>query len=350
MANPRSSKLTALFAALETTPGTYNDPTTDPTNVLKITDFTIDFISSNAARDFYKTSFGKLPDVVTQIYAQISFTVELHGEGIDANNNVQEPRIGKLIEGCGFKKYTTTADVDSDTEDETSSYYYLPVSAIWGSSDFKTLSFAIYHGKSASNAVLYKLKGAVGNMSFTGTVGSFPTLSFTFTGVLEGTPTDAAFPSTTYSTVDPNPWQGCDLSFDSQTFLAATRFEFNMNNVVAPRIDFQQPDGLIGFAINDRNPTGALDPEACLVSDYDMFSKFKNGQTVALSIGPLGDDTNDKGNIIKITAPAVQVTDYAFGDRDGILTWELPLKFCTSSASADDEIKIIFAYTSEYAS
>ena len=348
MAYPRLTRKTTVFVDLETTPGTYANPDATATNAVAVSNFSIRFITDRQARDIYKSTLGDFPDVVTSMHVEVSFDVELKGAGVDADNNVVEPVIGKLLQGCGMKKYTLSADVDGDTTDETANIYYMPVSASPGESDFKTLSIAIYHGAgvdstNAEKAMLYKVKGALGTFTIRGEVGNFPRVSFTFTGVLDADPADATVPTATYESTQPVPFQACNLSFDGQTFFKPTTFEFNIGNTVSIRRAFTEAYGIYGVVISDRAPTGSIDPEAFLESDYALFAKFKAGTPAVLDLGPLG---SDNGNIIRIYAPKVQVTDYNFGDRDGILTYDLPLKFCEDSG--DDEIRIEFPYDSSH--
>ena len=345
MANPRLVRRTLVLAKLESSYGTFETPSAS-TDALQATDFGIRFISGRAARDVLKDTLGDLPDVVTDLYAEVTFSVELKGGGIDADNNVVEPRIGRLFQACGMRKLTSTADVDGDSTDETANIYYMPTSDTIGGTNFKSLSLEIYHGATASGSVVrYQIAGALGTFALRAEVGRFPTIEFTFTGLVTDV-SDATMPTASFESTEPNPWQACDFSLDSQTFMKPTTFELNIGNTVALRRAFTESDGIVGPVITDRAVTGSVNPEAFTETDYALYSKFRNGATAVVDVGPIGSDTDDKGNVIRIYAPKVQVTDYAFGDRDGILTYELPLKFCEDSG--DDEFRIEFMYDSTY--
>lgn len=348
MANPRVINRSVLFAHLEDTYGTF--PTfvaADAVPLLENPTFRV--VAGKATRNILSDTFGAEANVITDTYIELSFSTELRAGGLDADNNVQESVIGQLLQACGFKKFSTTDDVDGDTQDEVSNIYYTPKTAIPGESDFRSIAFDFYQAGGAgaggtTQYVRYKIVGSVGTATIRFEVGQFPRINFTFIGKLLENPTDASLSlDPDYGSVKAPPFQGCSFSLDGQTFWYPTVLEINLGVTTTMRRSFVPADGIIGAIITNREVTGSVDPEACLVADYDLFAKFKSGDTVVLDVGPFG---TENGNYIRIYAPAVQYDDYAFGDRDGILTYEIPLRFC--KVDGDDEIRIEFPYDATY--
>ncbi|MEM5790330.1 MAG: hypothetical protein AAGU11_23665, partial [Syntrophobacteraceae bacterium] len=68
---------------------------------------------------------------------------------------------------------------------------------------------------------------------------------------------------------------------------------------------------------------------------YAFWNKWETAAVAAMNIGPLGATS---GNIITIAAPKVQEREVGYGDREGTLTYQIPLAFAMNAG--DDELTI----------
>jgi len=326
---PRLSRKVGILAKLEETYGT--PPTFDnSTDAILVSDARLTFPSSRVTRDTLRPTIGALTDVVANVHCVLEFTCELRGSGM-SGDDVAEPRIGRLFEACN---YTKTA-VDSGSGTPITAYKYTPNSGLVGD-DAKSIAFEVYFAAAGTDVHKYVICGACGTYSMDLAVGDFMKVTFTFTGKLHSDPTVVNMPSLTYDTTLPLVFQNATFNFDGETGFCITHVTIDGGNTVALRKCASEADGLKGTMITSREITGTIDPEAVLLNDYNFWQKFKNGTTAQMVIGPVG---SDSGNKITITAPKVQLTDYVYGDRDGIATYELPVKLTEDSGNDEIEIK-----------
>ena len=325
----RLTKKTVIVAHHESTYGT--PPTFDYTSdAFEILSGELTFPHERVAREVLKQTIGASAEVTAGIHAQLRFQVEMKGSGVGASG-VIEPRIGRLIESCLFSK-----TVNTDTAGNATSYDYIPSSGILGT-DIPSIAFEVYYAGEGSSADKYVLVGCGGTFKFTGAVGKFPVIEFTFIGKLYSDPVTATIPTVTYDSTLPFPFQGVTLSFDSKTDFCVNQIEIDCGNTTALRKCISEADGIGGVLITKRNVTGSIDPEAVLQSDYDLFAKFKAGTQVAMNFAC----GSDAGNKFSVSADRVQVTDFKYGDREGIAVWDVPLLF-TEGTSGEPELTITF--------
>jgi len=319
-----------LLAKIQSAYGTLPvfDPTTD---ALQIIDYDIRFNRESVERNIIKDTLGATGEIVTATYVELTFTVELKGSGL-SGTSIAEPRIGRLIQACGYKVSTV-----ADTAGNILSYIYTPSSAEFGTADRPAIAFELYDGISGTSADKFVIIDAAGNYRMNFQVGQFPTVEFTFTGRLYSGPTTVTIPDVTYETTEPEPCVGAALTIDTHTDFVITQLTLESGNEISMRRDINAADGYIGAFMGRRRITASIDPEATLATDYDWIDKLKSGATAAVSIGPIGSDT---GNKVTISASKAQYTGVSHADRDGILVFNVDLLL--AEIDGDDEIEIKF--------
>lgn len=328
----RQSEQAILLAQVQSALGTL--PTFDPTlDAIQITNVNLNFNRDSVAREIIKKTLGATGEVVTATYVELTFTVELKGSGL-TGNSVNEPRIGRLIQGCGYKKTTTT---DPNTGDVLS-YSYTPSSAEFGTADRPACAFELYFGISGNEADKFVIADAAGNYRKNFQVGQFPTIEFTFIGRLVSGPTTVNIPtSVVYETTEPEPCVGANFTIDGINTFVITQLTIESGNEISMRQDINAADGYIGAFIGKRRITASIDPEATLAVDYDWINKLKSGAFASLSIGPIG---TSAGNKVSVSAPKAQYTNISHGNRESILTYNVDLLL--TEINGDDEIEIKF--------
>jgi hypothetical protein len=171
---------------------------------------------------------------------------------------------------------------------------------------------------------LYKLHSCRGNAKLKLENGKPGMWSFDFMGCLAANPSDAALLSSiAFQNVVPPQFMGVTATLFSATPQFFTNIDIDMGNKVVPRPNAMADSGISSFRLSDREVTGKIDPEANTIATFDPFSRLFAGTTgnLALTIG------STAGNIVKVTAPNVQLTKYGEGDREGLTVDDLDLSF-----------------------
>ena len=263
-------------------------------------------------RDVLLPSFSSLPGVLGQTWGQIKFTAAGFHNGTDGASL----DIDSALECSGMLKTNTAAATGVEGTD-----VYDPITT-------SIPSATIYLYK---DGMLYKLLGARGKWSITMEAGKIPEITFEFEGLWQD-PVDASLPTPSYDTANPPIFASAGFSIGSYSALIS-KLSIDFGTVLAARPDPSSGNGVVGIDITGRDVSGSIDPEAVLVATKDFWGIWKAGTTAALTL-----EIGTTPNKYKITAPAVQEMDISEGDRDSLLTFEIPIKFRMSSG--DDEIKI----------
>lgn len=299
----------AILAKVESTYGT--DPTPDGSSDAILTGpVTIKPIYEKVERQYVSSTLSPLGSVNFGELVEVSFQVELKGSGSAGT----APPIGPLLRACGL----------DETIVASTSVTYLPISE-------SMESVTIY---AWADSIRHKVLGCRGDVTIMGEAGKYVIATFTMRGIYAA-PTDTSLPTCTYSSVVPPRLLSAGLSIGGYSPVA-TKFELGLNNEISRRDSMNAATGVIGVDITARKPGGSIDPEVVTLATHDFWDDWHNQTAQAFSV-TVG---SSAGNICTITAPKMTIDDLAYGDRNGILTYELPV-LCTMD-SGDDEIQLAF--------
>ena len=187
---------------------------------------------------------------------------------------------------------------------------------------------------------LYKqLHGCMGNVRLTGEFGKQLFLEFEFSGVWNA-PTDVAVPSATITAVKAMRLETVVWTIDDGAHTPLiSNFTIDMGNSVTPVEDISQAEGVLYYAITDRDPVFTCDSLAELVATYDAFGKVLTADESALSM-VFGDGTDD----LTLAAPKLQHRAPQEADRDGKLSNEYTAQLNVSAHNAGgDELSLTVA-------
>lgn len=263
-------------------------------------------------RNNTRSYFGHLPPVNVGEGLKIRFKAELKGSGaVDT-----PPEIGALLRACNFTETITpsTGPVDYDPNSSTSG---------------ESASIYFYQ-----DGILHKLLGCRGTFGFELKAGEYGAVPFELTGIYAG-PADDTAPSGTYNQTVPPKFLSANFTIDSYSGVIES-LKAEMNNEIAKRVSANAATGILEYMIRQRKVSGECDPEAVTLATKDFWQMWEDSSAVALSatVGATA------GNKCVITAPKVVLDVPKYGDREGILTYSLPLVFTPDTG--DDEIKFSF--------
>lgn len=181
---------------------------------------------------------------------------------------------------------------------------------------FKTLTAGLYE-----NGLLRVCYGARGTFKITGEAGKPAVVEFNFRGKLAAD-SDATMLEPTFPTVLPPICANNTISIDSYT-PRLSKVEIDAGNKVILREDFTDVASYRSAAIADRDPTGAIDPEAVHVATKNWRNKIWGNSLVAFN-WVLG---NSAGNTVTISSTTTQIVKKTRGTRNDLSTDALGLEF-----------------------
>ena len=256
-------------------------------------------------------SLSPFPFVMGKRSAKLSFTTELRGAAGVA------PDYGLLFRACGM----------AETVAASTSVTYAPTS------DKANFARAAITAFVDGLRVLYM--GCMGTFTVNLPLDGVPTVDWEFQAADFIVSDAALLAGTAYDAQLPAPVLVAGFTLGGFHFDAAN-MTFEMNNEVALRQSANTAGGHINALITRRAPSGSFDPEAVLKATADLFGDWESGAQLALSVQA----GQSAGNICTITAPKCQLGGVGMGDRDGLLTFDVP--FTLARGTGDDEIQIQF--------
>lgn len=199
------------------------------------------------------------------------------------------------------------------------------------STNFDCLTVYLYE-----DGLRYRILGSQGTFTVDATAGNFGTIEFTFTGNYTAV-IDAVLPTdSVIETTLPQQIELGLLTFGINVGLSVEQWTLDAANNVVPRPDINKFDGFNGVRITDRSPSGGFNPEATLVATEDFWNLFALASSKVFTSRA----GTTQGNQIIFYAPRVQTSEIAFGDRDGIRTFEHSMLF--KRLNGNDETQFFF--------
>lgn len=314
------AKKMSLSVIVETTQGTPASPTA--TDFLLVEDLDpkpidVEMIERNPNR----SGLAPVAAIAGKRFASVTFKTELKGSG--TAGTAYTP-LGALLQACGM---TETPDPGVDvtyavTDSPASANFFGPG---------KSVTINAY-----KDGRKHIISGAIGTVKCSFEAGKIAFLEFDFRGDY-AEPTDTAPGTETPLENEPPVVVSTTLAFMGDADRVASKLDFDFQNEIAERADVESAGGLKGFLITGRNPVGTLDPEIDLLSAFNELNKLTANTQASTSI-VLGATA---GNIITVTFPKCQIMDVKYGDRNGIVTAEMPLRF-NANTTATDFCSILF--------
>lgn len=260
-------------------------------------------------RDLLLPYLGNQGAILTAEYGRVEFDMEIAASGVAGT----APKWGAVPRTAGFAATVTAAtDVTYslvDDEVESGTLYFV------------------------HDRVRHVFLGGQANIALNFTAKQIPKFRVTYLGLL-GAVTDVGSMPTVSMTgwTKPVPVSKANTVLTLHGWTAvAESISLDVGNTLTPR-------HLIGderILIEDRQGTGTAVVEARSVGTVDWFSRARAIQRGALSLV----HGTGAGNIVEITAPAVEMGKPGQGETNGVINYSLPLRLCPDAGR--DEITIV---------
>lgn len=264
----------------------------------------------DVSRDLLLPYMGNQGMVLAGTYARLEYDAEIAGSGTPGT----PPKIGSLLRAAGMAEtITATTKVDySIVEDdiESGSHYFI------------------------SDGVQHVLLGAQVNIAPSYAPSAIPRIRISVLGLL-GTITDVAnmpvVTQTGWPTPVPVSKANTQMSLHGWNAVAES-LSLDLGNTLTPRFLI----GAENILISDRSSTGTAVVEGKSLAEINWFDRALKRTRGPLSIvhGTV------PGNIVEITAPAVEIGRPTQGQTNGIVNYSLPLSLVPELGT--DELKLTF--------
>ncbi len=282
---------------------------------------TIDFDFSQFNRDAAQAPLSKRPSCTGTKLATISYKVEVRGSGSAAG--AKTPPFGEILRSAGL----------GETVNGTTDTTYVPISV---QSDIPSQTMAFFN-----DGIRYLIRGARATIKLVHTLGEPIMLEIEFKGVYVDTIDAALLSPVSLDDLIPAKFLDANLAVDDGSGAFTPIFgklDIDFGNTLTPREDANDPSGYLSIIITKRDMVGEFDPELALIATHDYMGNLEDDTLITFT-ETIGDTA---GNIMDITAPAIQYRDLSQNDKDGLAAQTIALQFNQSAFGVEDEIQIVF--------
>lgn len=304
------SKRTFIGIASETTQGTAVAPVAGTAgDYLLAQDVEIKPVVEIHERDYYRSSFDRVPHVIGKQHSTIKFKTEIKTAG---SANTPTTGFKAALKACGLSDAATSGT-------------FIPLSDNVASMDSPATSCTIYVYKDSN---LHIVKGCLGSVKFSFEAGKICFAEFDFQGVNVSITASSSLPSVTWESNTPKILESASVTIAGQASLIVNKMDIDCGNSITMREDTDVASGVKGFALVGRNPKGSATFE---VYSDDAWTKFQAGTEGSTTL-TLGSGT---GTTIVFTLGQTQYQDVSYADQGGLLMHNAGLVFNGSSAGND---------------
>lgn len=328
-------KLGLMLAKVESAYGT--DPTpTGAANTIGVVGNSLQFriLSEHVKRSMLDKTLANVAGFVTKKSVEIRFRTELRGNRTNGTAaDISAGAIANLIEidplllSCDLAA-TYTAEATPGARDGY--VVYKPTYPV----DQGT-SVTIYWYTALKK---HMLTGGKGTFSIAFEAGKPAYIDWTFRGLYAAV-ADATFSgiSPTFLATKPPLLVSATATYSAYAAIF-NRLSLDLGNTISQRDDVLSPEGIKGYLITDRAPTGSLDPEALAEATHPFWANWVAETVATISLAMGGSVT---GNKFTLTA-GVQATDINYGERNGMRVHNLAFDVvqATLGATAGTELQL----------
>ena len=260
-------------------------------------------------------------------WSQLAFDTLLRSSGT-AHAKTTEPKLGRLLQACGFTMSSGGTD--------PSGYYRYSLSSTL--STHKSLFAEAYFGDSIAG-IKHSIKGLRGTFNFSFDSGQLPVCSFMYKGIRIAA-TSTPLPASTFETTQP--MTALSVAIAGLPVASATinllHFEFDLGREPVMGEDAQDVTGVTEFYSTNWNIKGNIVVEALpgLTVALETELLARTGKTLIVTC----DQPDDADEHCTFKFVNAKWENYEYGDKDGIRTITIP--FTAFESSGDDSLVIQF--------
>lgn len=388
----------ALGIKQETTQGTAAAPDA-ATDFIKVSSVDYTLEKEVLERDYLRSTIGALPHVIGKRWAGVKFRKEMTGSGTAGDATIAGFKgLDAAIQACGMVSVSAIAGINSVTITAPGTGYTsnfavtftgapgtgatgiavvsggavvkiyitnpgsgyvsptvdLSAGAGTGATATATAGGTIFYaptsaaasanyygpGKSVTihwfaDGLKHEITGALGTFQIVADEsGKYPMLEFTFTGLYTAVADDTQ-PSPTFVDVAPQSWESAAAMMAGLNSPVLNKFTLDMANTIAPIPDALSANALYGFILTERKSKGTFE---CTVSTVAAFNAY--GTLIAGTQAPTGVTFGSGGGKKwTILAQASQISDIAYAERSGLMTYNAG--FVAPDSTGDDGVIIL---------
>ena len=255
-------------------------------------------------------SLSSVKGLMGSISTKLGFKSAFYGGGA-----VDTPsRIGDVLEMCGFL----------ETINAATSVVYTPASE-----NLKTATIYQYF-----DGLLYKALGCVGALKVGGKVGEPIFFEAAAQGLYQDD-ADSALVVPQYGSNFNTPPQmkGVTFTLDSIGTFILHEFNIDMGQEIIPRPDAKEANGLAGFMLGKRKPSGNIIIELESKATYDFMAKMEAATKLAANITTAAVAGNTLAIDFNCTIGVPKIEN-----AGGLAILNIPVKLCRSADAGNDEI------------
>lgn len=261
------------------------------------------------------------PDSITLAAAATAANLAGFVIELDGGTGVGQRRVISAYDGA---TKVATVYPDWDIEPDATSTYVVAAGVMYApaSTALKTITDYMYKKNSGSgDAILEKLVGAAGNLSFAIQTRQTGKFTSTLRGMLTA-PVSVANPTgAVFDAVRPRPLRDADAVLGGNR-VCFRNFTLDWGNEVTQPDCAAQEFGYDPAVITGRRASGRINPRTVTLAERDAFALLTSGTTQALWL----DWGEEAGNRISMFLPAIALTGKEDDDLDGIAADGLPFQ------------------------
>lgn len=291
----------------------YGVPSADMTGATILEVMTLEggtpYAGNTVERERMRDGFGAFEQVNTGPYVERSVRVPLAGAGTAG----EAPAYGPLLRACGL----------SETAEVGTSVVYQPVSENHESVEMWWVE----------DGQVQQINGARGTFSITADAGGLPYIQFQMTGLYQKTKAGGDASGATPAT------QAKELPVNklntTATIGSHTACMSSLSLDLGGEVSYRNLINCESVHVSGRQVSGSTNIEAPDLATVDYFAKVESHNGVSLETVTLTHGTA-AGNIIELKGDQVQLASISPTDNNGIMHYDLDLRFLPSGANDDD--------------
>lgn len=290
------------------------DPIPAATDIITIEAPKIKVNGDALEREALNDTLSRRGHVIGMKDIELEFVTELKGSGIAGT----PPEVGPLLKAASM---TEAINISAGTVTYTLNSLVNPSSV------------TVYFN---ADGVLHKITGARTSWKYNWEAGKEGKINWKIRGLYNAPIDSVLVPDGSVDTILPPICQACNQVIGGYS-PTAEKIEIDVDNNLVRSVSLNAAQAIKEIRISARNPKGSFNPEAVLEAEETFWADWEAAtkQSFSIRCGSVS------GNTVTMTG-YLQKTGMDYGDRDGIMTYEIPFG-CPYNTTGNDELVIVYS-------